>query len=127
MFVRGKQAVGSRVICSILVASILSIGMQFGLAGPAAAKPVGYYQRPCVIKALNGSGLKGNGCDMYGTPRWVAGKSKNSKVDKYMLACLHGGKWAVIGLPFAKAGPQALVASAFLGCATGVADKIMRV
>lgn len=109
-----------RTTISILTALALLLGAgvtSSTFAGEADAKKRvsrGYVIKPCVVKALHGRGLQGNGCDVYSTPyvasyATAAEATRNSKAMwKFVYRCVASGAVSLIltpgaGLPAAAA------------------------
>jgi hypothetical protein len=54
---------------SMVTASVTVTGISSAPAAHAGGRV--YVEKRCIIKAMVGPGLKGNGCDLYGMPTWM--------------------------------------------------------
>jgi hypothetical protein len=111
-----------RLVGALLAAALLFGGAQLEAIPTAQAKSDGYFVRECLIPAMTGSGVKGNGCNLYKAPFWVAGqkpiKGAQGNFTKWVNACGQGLVWAVVGI--VKRNPKAVVNGVFMGCAQGI-------
>jgi hypothetical protein len=85
------------------IAAILSLGVFFSagsVAVPAvaSAQSNGYIDRPCIIRAMVSNGMAGDGCDLFGTPKWVDTSARGGLPKWAQDAIGHCIKAAAVGL-----------------------------
>jgi hypothetical protein len=110
------------LVGALLAAVVLVGGTQLEAPPTAQAKNDGYFVRECLIPAMTGPGVKGNGCNPYKAPFWVAGqkpvKGAQRNFTNWVNACGQGLVWAVVGI--VKRNAKAVVDGVFMGCAQGI-------
>lgn len=117
----------------VLVAVIVAVGLVFASttvsetvpSAGAAAKM--YVEKPCIIKAMTGPGTKGNGCNLYGTPKWISTAQRPpfpAWAWNALVNCISGGTVALAAIWFSGGGSMVVLA---LSCiAPAVAGQLTR-
>lgn len=79
----GRESVfpqsGVRITARLLIAVVLALAAVIvPVTMSATSVPIAsadgrmYVEQPCIIKAVTGPGLKGDGCNLYGIAKWVS-------------------------------------------------------
>jgi hypothetical protein len=96
-------------VLKLLMSVLLAFGLIFVSVSaveppPAntAPAPSRYVERQCVIKAMAGKGMAGNGCNVYGVARWVDTSKRPipNWVRNAVIACIAGGVVALVSIWF---------------------------
>jgi len=123
------------VVAATASLSAGSVAAQPALAQAATKK---YLETNCVIKAVTGNGLKGHGCDLWGTPHWVEVGQKShplpEQVAEAVTDCLTHGMFGLVEYtadggfeemppPYDLAGAGAFIAD---GCVKGITEATVK-
>lgn len=96
----GTMSAPHKKIAAIsLSAALLTGANAVAQAPPAAAATKMYLEQVCVMPAPVGNGVKGNGCNLYGTARWVSVSDRPTMppdIVSFISSCAAGGAAAVI-------------------------------
>lgn len=93
----GKKTRGAAAV--IVTASLAAGGASLLQAPPAAAASKKYLEQVCIIPAVVGDGVKGNGCNLYGTAHWVSVSDRPTlapDIVGFITNCAAGGSAAVV-------------------------------
>ena len=120
----------SHLVTRVLAATMVTLGLAFSVAtvnAPPAHAGRMYVERPCIIKAASGAGLKGNGCNLYGIAKWVD-TSRRPPFPMWawntLMSCAGGAAVPLISLWWTGAGSMVVLAASCV--APAVAQALMR-